>query len=215
MLDLKRFLRFEISGYVAILYSLVFCAVFMDIQALCDLKLLTNARIIDYSVTGFILAAPLGFLMHQIDISIFSPFKKHRLFYNKERKVIKRIHDNIEKQRYEYEDDKCQAYLEEALGNKGAEHIDNEISNRYSYYYARVEAGLFSPLFGFVLFLFYYSLINSICPECILKFSILSVVATILIIIISIAVLSYIPTLFREIDDLVCLAIEAYTKKQT
>jgi hypothetical protein len=203
MPELKKFLRFEISGYVALLYAFLFCLALSDMKKIGALVSLEDIKIIDYAVTGFILAGPIGFIMHQMDITIFSPFRKCRFFLNC-RKVISVIEQRIGSSKINYDDNKFQAVLEFALSKEVNKHLVKEISNRYSYYYARMEAGLFSPILGFIIYLItnqYFQNINNAN----LFFSRAIIFG---IIIISFIILGYCPTILRELNDLECLALE-------
>jgi hypothetical protein len=153
MSELKKFLRFEISGYLVILYVILYIVAFLDLRKL-NINLVEH--ILALSISGFIVAAPIGYLMHQIDITLLNPFKDNRL--GGERKAIKLLKEYI-KDYHIFKGIKPQMSLEiiKCLSDEKIKfnytYFEKEISNRYSYYYSRIEAGLFSPIFGFFIFL--------------------------------------------------------------
>lgn len=210
MSDMKKFLRFEISGYVALLYGFIFCFAFSDLTQLVDcFSSQTGANILNYSITGFILAGPIGFIMHQIDISIFCPFKECRWYMKSCRLVVPYIKSKLNsEQSLLLNDKKYQPIMELALSHNENRHIDEEISNRYSYYYARMEAGLFSPVFGALFYCLFTQYYFHVYGKSIVKFSMLSLVTTLGVVIISICILSYCKTIFDELNDLERIAID-------
>lgn len=72
MSELKQFLRFEISGFIVILYAFLFIIISFDLKKVINVF---DNNILDYSIISLVVAAPLGYIMHQIDVVIFNPFK--------------------------------------------------------------------------------------------------------------------------------------------
>lgn len=213
MVDLKKFLRFEVSGSVAILYGFLFCISIFDLHKLIEIDILYHATLADYSLLIIALSATLGFLMHEIDIFIFNPFKENRICVR--RTVIEAIRNRLKMrgQESDYEDKKYQTYLEIKLSAQ-PEYIQKEISNRYSYYYARIEAGLFAPIFGLLLCIFVGIIISYIYCGSIVNPNWWLFIPTIIIIpIISTCILLYVPTLLKELNDLEHYVIKSHEKK--
>lgn len=128
--------------------------------------------------------------------------------------VVGKIEEIIASKKKMFSDIKGQAILEFAMSDKSLEHIDDEIGNRYSYYYARMEAGLFSPIVGFILFLLSTHCIcgsYGVCFSHLTSLSSVSVLITLMIVVISFFVLSYCSEIFRELNDLECLALSKRT----
>lgn len=223
MSEIKKFLRFEISGYIVILYTFLFIIAFFDFN---KINLNITEDILGLSVSGFIVAAPLGYLMHQIDVYILNPFKEKR--WGKERKAIKLLKEYI-KDNPKFKGIKPQIALEiiKCLSNEenkfNYKYFEKEISNRYSYYYSRVEAGIFSPVFGFLIFLIITGVIyfNFKYPIVTINFDdrsfllreLFIICSFILIFIISILNLMYCKTLLEEIDDMEYVFVEKYKEK--
>jgi hypothetical protein len=220
MSDIKKFLRFEISGYVAILYVILYCIAFFDFTKITiDLP----QNILNLSVSGFIIAAPIGFLMHQLDISFFSPFKKKRM--GKDRNAICLL-ETYTKDCPCFKDIKPQVSLEiiKCLLDKenifNYSYFEKEISNRYSYYYSRLEAGAFAPFFGFIIFIIisgflWFYLGNpffSIDPIPWLRILFILFILAI-VVLISVYISIYCRTLLEEIDGLECLFKDLISKE--
>lgn len=218
MSEIKKFLRFEISGYIVILYVVLYSIAFLDMN---KINITLAEDILSLSVSGFIIAAPIGYLMHQIDISLFSPFKEERL--GKKRKAILLLKDYI-KDYHIFRTIKPQMSLEiiKCLSDEKIKfnysYFEKEISNRYSYYYSRIEAGIFSPIFGFLIFIIivgflYFNFGNPIIDinlkESAFLLRILFIIYILLaIFIISFLIYNYCKNLLEEIDELEYLFIQ-------
>lgn len=236
MSELKQFLRFEISGYIVILYVFLFIMTFFDLN---KIKNVFDKDILGLSISSFVVAAPLGYIMHQIDISINSPFKEKtcgvkRNAIEELKKCTKDnpIFTNIKTPQMPLEIFKCLLYSDEKKGNFN--YFKNEISNRYSYYYSRMEAGIFSPIFGFIIFLiiagvYYFNsgnypfiigvLSNPPFIEINLenKFKLLYIIFTVAlavsVIMVSMTIYGYCKNIIKEIDELECFLVHNYNER--
>lgn len=214
MSDIKQFLRFGISGYIVILYTFLFIIALIDFK-----KIYLTKDILGISVSGFIVAAPLGYLMHQIDVYVFNQFKEKRWNgWGKERKSIKVLKEYIKtysifkniKPQISLEIIKC---LSDDNSKFNYSYFEKEISNRYSYYYSRVEASIFSPIFSVLIFIIIYYIISLNSKDFFVEinFSNDSVFSSripfiifilIVIFVISILNFGYCRTILDEIDDM-------------
>ncbi len=212
-----RFLRFEASGLSAILWGLLFVTPYLDLPALIKFD---APSILITLFSSVLVAAPIGNYIHQASDTLLNPFRKNRL-YLYPRAVIDEIVKLAEKKNLDEMKDKTfqsittiskvvdrKAYIYNSKGGTISEEyslnssiIREEINNRYSYYYARIENGLVAPILGFAFSKLFLSLTENLsifCPE--------PKSWDIWIILTAIAfgfVLIYrIPQLFRELDDL-------------
>lgn len=219
MFDLKKFLRIEISGYVCLLYTLLFTA--------CVLTLLKPGFGLNQLDPEFWYKSPfaaipvaliLGFIIHQVSIMIFNPFCEYRTFFGK-RIVLKALKERAEGDGLEINGIDKNGLFDALAGlpskkNPGySEHLHGEISRRYSFYYARMDAGVFAPILGLILALFIYSVLflqtstdsvptlaDGFWPHGVL----LMVVALTLTLVIFLGMFIYCRKLIREIDILEC-----------
>jgi hypothetical protein len=160
---MTRFLRFEIGGASALLWMLLFLSPYLNIPVLIEVDAMKLFAVIFGSIT---LSIPLGNYIHQLSDTIFNPFARRRLFLWPRAVVL-----YIEKElgpKTQFRDKLYQAVLvfSKAQGRKSkvanvdgarltldvsvdfaAETLREEISNRYSYYYARIENGAIAPVF--------------------------------------------------------------------
>ena len=158
-----KFLRFEIGGVSAIFWFLLFLVPYLNIESLYRV----DATKVFAAILGSVaLSIPLGNYIHQFTDTIFNPFAKRRLLFWP-RAVISYLNQELGPEEKNYFDVSYQAILvfsksseiEIKTGGKGSEStlklktelIREEISNRYSYYYARLENGIIAPIVGFGL----------------------------------------------------------------
>lgn len=178
--DIKQFFRFVVSGYIFILYYLVILLLLSDALS----KLSSSSMVHDVFsfvstlfAAGLALTVPIGFLIHEIDVSILNAWWRiRRILSDRERLPLQTIRTFFrETERRDVERQYLQALLEFAkYSDKGMKpwdgivisekhkdsdhvnarnaHLDKEISNRYSYFYARIEAGGYAQVFAWVLF---------------------------------------------------------------
>jgi hypothetical protein len=211
-----KFLRFEIGGVSALLWGLLFLAPYLNIDAVTKVDSAKTFALILGSVT---LSIPLGNYIHQFSDAIFNPFGRRRLLFWR-RAVIQYLEEELGESIKEFHDRSFQAVLvfskasdvvtkksgktkEDSITIK-AEILREEISNRYSYYYARLENGLVAPVVGFAIAFLIRMLFagtNYLTgPSFPVGWLIVPAV------IVGLAMLWRIPQLFRELDDLeVCL----------
>lgn len=209
---MKQFLRFQISGLTAVFWAALFTIPYVDWQALKDASedLLTFI-----GVVAIALALPLGTIVHQISITVLSPFRRWR-FFNK-RKVLDDLELFAKEQEFVASDQKNQfalVYAQAWRGNEcqkewpnfDLEYIRAEISNRYSYYYVRIDNGLLSPLLGLGISRIVVSIDSSVIaktPVCQSMLFLISASA----ILTALLMVWYVPALLREVDDIERLLI--------
>jgi hypothetical protein len=203
-----RFLRFEIGGASALLWTLLFLSPYLVIDRLVAINAVSLFSLILSSIT---LSVPLGNYVHQFTDTVFNPFRAHRLFFGS-RAVISEIRDQLGAGASHFRDNTFQAVLVfskvyETSAKTGVdgtlkiELLKEEISNRYSYYYARIENGLVAPAFGaaFAALLFYlFRSTGYVSPAS--NFSLCWIAFS--AVLLGSIILSRIPHLFRELDDL-------------
>lgn len=169
----------------------------------------------------------LGFIIHQLSITLLNPFSEYRTFFG-ERPVLISLRKHLDRtaeldtgdfqkdyERVKETFDKNGLFdaltgLPSDKGPSYSDYLRSQISRRYSYYYARIDAGFFAPLSGLLLSLL-------ICVILILKDVLNSAqlfkldifarlipleVSILLAIIISVGIVQYCSKLFREIDVL-------------
>jgi hypothetical protein len=237
MFDLKKFLRIEISGYVCILYTALFttCLIIIYRPGIGYEQVYTG-----FWYKGPVAAIPvalvLGFIIHQISIRVLNPFCEYRAFPRGPRPVLTAIKKRLEERpglnKY-FKDiyDSLKGHLDmNGLFDLVAGHPTNknpsylaylrdEISRRYSYYYARMDTGLFAPILGFLLSLLITILWFSLGEQgslqipycnCLARWLPL-IVSAIFVVVVSCGIVSYSKKLVREIDVLECaLLTEVY-----
>lgn len=207
---MKQFLRFQISGLTCIVWLVLFLLPCIDIT-----KILNDGetKAIVALVGSVALGLPLGTVIHQISITLFSPFRKKRL--GGLRTVLEKTSQIAISLGIQNTDAKNQSILVLKQGTKisngsdkikkeiDIEYIRQEISNRYSYYYVRMDNGLIAPCLAYIVFLFtllYLSLGKTtiLLSTPILPFWCIPFVAYIF----CFMMLWYIPELLKETDDL-------------
>jgi hypothetical protein len=224
LIDIRRLLRFEISGYVGLLYSLLFIACLFEVPSI-DIGIY---QIVAAAAAGLVIALPIGFVIHQLDITIFCPFRASRIF-GKRRAFLRLKHWKDELGAV-VSDSKLQSIIVHAKTTPQAKcydhykYIQNEIDKRYSYYYSRWETGSFSPFLGMIISFIIWAIYYATTGESLIDISGRYFVTRLLafgfiiigIIIISLIIILYCRDLFREIDDLelsVVVDNEDYVKK--
>lgn len=157
-------------------------------------------------------ALPLGNIIHQVTDTVFNPFKLHRLLWWPRASVIE-LQKQLENGANKFRDSTFQAIMVFSKAWKVSNNSDQnpceldvetlreEISNRYSYYYARIENGAVAPLCGLALSLlvrqlFWSSNFITVQPS----FPFIWLVG--LAVLIGLIILWRIPQLFRELDDI-------------
>lgn len=160
------------------------------------------------------LALPLGTIIHQISISLLSPFRKIR-FFN-----IRKVLDDLEGLKNSLDinnsDKKNQNILVFYQGTKiswkksnniekdlDVEYIRKEISNRYSYYYVRIDNGIMAPIFGYGVFLLLHYCLNKTGIKLFLDTPLLcKYTMPGIAVFFCILMVMYVPALLREVDDI-------------
>ena len=217
-----KFLRFELSGVSALLWIVFFLCPYIDFQKLFAIK---ASGLITTLLGSLVISLPLGNYIHQITDSAFSPYlrKRARLF---DRKSIEHVEKVFKEEISHCADNTFQALLlvsqsisrsikNDASTNNGiAIEADVDIAfmrenirNRYSYYYARLENGLFAPVIGGVIASLIYNITQDL--EFIRSEPVVSLFYLVLAsIIVCVGMLWRIPQIFRELDDIEILLIE-------
>jgi len=178
-----------------------------------------------------IFTIPIGFIIHQVTISVASPFARKRLYI--ERSVSSRfskykVLDGVEDKNYnsnivlmksitdEYEFDQKNSVSTKQMFKKkeyvDMEYIREQIANRYSFYYAMIENVLIAPLCAFA----FYRLVqphfgvndNALFGAHTLwspwLFPVIALVVCYLLIL-------YIPNLLREVNDIENILLDMRT----
>ncbi|WP_459899923.1 hypothetical protein [Desulfobaculum senezii] len=217
---MKQFLRFQISGLTSLLWFLLFFYPYVD---LADSGISTSKGVIAFCLSFVTLALPLGTIVHQISITLFSPFRKNRFFILK-RKALCEIND-FKPFRMQDAHKLKQYKLALIKGTKVCHKISNkevsldtsaiskEISNRYSYYYLRVDNGIVAPSIGFIIFFYFKSI--SLAHDCtFLREPAGDYLCSILFVVFLYVILMmwHVPTILSEIDDLERTMIRFYKK---
>lgn len=217
-----KFLRFELSGVSALLWIVFFLCPFIDFQKLFTIN---AGGLITTLLGSLVVSLPLGNYIHQITDSIFSPYlrKRTRLF---DRKSIEHIEKVFKEEISRYSDKSFQALLlisqsisqsiksNNSNSNGSAIDVDIDIEfmrenirNRYSYYYARLENGLIAPIIGGLIASLLYNItqhLGFIRSEPVVSLFYLVLAS----IVVCVGMLWRIPQIFRELDDIEILLIE-------
>lgn len=211
---MTRFLRFEIGGASVLLWVLLFLTPHLNIAELINVD---AVKLFSVVLGSAVISVPLGNYVHQITDTVLNPFRKKRLFLCP-RAVIAEINEDLGDKANYFRDDTFQAILvfskaytmkiepnHSAPGKPAFEFkvdtLREEISNRYSYYYARMENGAVAPIFGVVFSLLIHRIFvdtNFILSEP--SFSPWWVLVTAAFV--AVAMLARIGRIFRELDDL-------------
>ena len=219
---MTRFLRFEIGGASALLWMLFFLTPYINIGPLIQIDAVKLFAVVFGSIT---LSIPLGNYLHQFTDSILNPFARRRLLFWP-RAVISHVDALLQHDGDWYRDKTFQAILvfskahsrtkkisvvRGSKSNSGStqendselniEILREEISNRYSYYYARVENALVAPIFGgvFCVLVVHVFGATSYIHEAPVFSPLWIVLGAFLG---AIPILWRVPHLFRELDDL-------------
>jgi hypothetical protein len=208
-----KFLRFEIGGVSAIFWFLLFLGPYCNIDSLTRVDATKVFAVILGSVA---LSIPLGNYIHQFSDTLFNPFAKRRLLFWP-RAVILYLSQELGSKKKNYSDNSYQAILvfaksseiqtktsgktKETAVRLKTDLVREEISNRYSYYYARLENGVIAPIVGYGLAfiartLFAQSIFILPAPA----FSPLWLIGVAGVV--GFVIVWRIPQLFRELDDL-------------
>ena len=217
-----KFLRFELSGISTLLWIILFLCPFIDYQILFEIK---ASGLITALLGSIFISLPLGNYIHQMTDSIFNPYlrKRARLFNRKSlehveevfKEEISRCADNTFQALLLISQSISQSIKNDASINNGIaieadidiEFMRENIRNRYSYYYARLENGLFAPVIGGVIASLIYNITQDL--EFIRSEPVVSLFYLILAsIIVCVGMLWRIPQIFRELDDIEILLIE-------
>jgi len=163
--DIKQFFRFVVSGYVCLIYYFGLLAGFSNLS-----DRLNVGSIGPFSNVAFgslALSVPIGFLIHELDISIRQRAQAARgsiaqavrnkvyreLADRKSLEALNRLLDSPESGHVVDQPNRI-ALLEFARYTDKKQldaHIEKELSNRYSYVYSRVEAAVFAPVLAVIL----------------------------------------------------------------
>jgi len=199
--DIKQFFRFLVSGYVCITYFFAFLIASSSLQRFVDALSLSNQLSV-LAASTVAVSVPIGFLLHEIDVSIFGLFRRG---VNSE--SVKALRDvgkaKISSSKYQHR----AAFLEYSkFTDETARdvHLNKEVSNRYSYLYARMEAGFYAPIAA--CFLFYASVMLGLSNDipAPIHCYVLGAIA-----IVSLALLAYCPFLVQEIGAIETLMVVA------
>jgi len=166
----------------------------------------------------FILSPGLGFIFHQTNITLFSPYYGSFLqakFFKVEREIFYLVPDikNTNPENITFKllppnidfssKSEIFAFFAYVLNrNKDNELLKQELANRYSYYYARVESGLISSILSFILVFSFFYFVSIENVNWLKSMNLYILIPVLIILIISILMLSFCPKLLREINSL-------------
>ena len=222
MFDLKKFLRIEISGYVCILYTALFTTcLFFLFRPGFGFEEFDSGFWYKGPIAAIPVALVLGFIIHQVSIRVLNPFCEYRTFF-KERPALKALkilsrklpsyYNNILKKVDKNGLYDALAGLPSKKNPSYSAYLRAEISRRYSYYYARMDAGIFAPILGCILSLITFTIWFLLEAQNCLQLPIYtcwarwipSGVSIVFTVAVSLGVASYSGKLVREIDLLEC-----------
>src|SRR6266851_3367843 len=168
---MTRFLRFEIGGASALLWAFLFLGPYLNVAELLSID---AVKFLSFVFGSAVLSIPLGNYIHQVTDTLFNPFRKWRLFFFR-RAAVTDIQELLRTEKAG-RDHTFQAVLvfckaisreeklssvdpkKEIITKFDAAVLREEISNRYSYYYARIENGVIAPVLGGAFAAFAYRL---------------------------------------------------------
>ena len=213
---MKQFLRFQISGLTCMFWVILFLLPYLDVGKLIEIG---EGKAITALIGLVTLALPLGTIIHQISITVFSPFRDRR-FCNR-RSVLNDLKQLATSLEVTNKDRKNQCLLVLHQGIRiswkdsdvekdlDVEYLREEVSNRYSYYYVRIDNGLLAPVFAVLIFCLLKHYLQSSHKELFLLDPTLAIwVIPVAATVICLLVLLYIPALLKEVDDLERLLLE-------
>lgn len=222
--DTKQFFRILVSGYVCLLY---FGGILLTYSSLPQEMssqphdLPTLSSFIGIALSSFVLSIPIGFLIHESDVFVYREL--YRWIYRRVWRhdytwidVMRKYLVRTRKARSRPKKDSkrtlgrenCEAFLESARYQdtkswQADAHLVKEVSNRWSYFYARLEAGIYAPAFAAVLAWITMRLFR--LPP---VFTTNRIVAgAIAITFISVLLVGYCPRLMKEIDAIETLIV--------
>lgn len=214
-----KFLRFEIGGVSTFIWIVIFSSPYISVPKIFALD---TGDLVAGAVGAIAIFLPLGNYIHQIVDSIANPFLKKRahLF---PRRSLEFIESRLAEKNANFHDKTYQSLIvfSEAIEQSwkvsqpeadassprldeftiDAQTVRENITNRYSYYYARIESGLFAPLFGFLISILVLSPLQKINlflsePQFNEWYTYIAAV------VVAAGMLWRIPQLFKELDDL-------------
>jgi hypothetical protein len=208
---MKQFLRFQISGLTCIFWTLLFFLPYIDWSKLSAVK---AEKIIIALVGSVALALPLGTIIHQVSISLLSPFRKIR-FLNRRRVLddLSGLNNSLSSINTDPENKNLLVFSQgmkiswsqsnDIRKELDVEYIRQEISNRYSYYYVRIDNGLMAPICGFGLFLLLSNCLHKAGATALLDTPLLcNFTMPIIAVIFCVLMVMYVPELLTEVDHL-------------
>ena len=211
-----KFLRFEVCGPSTLLWVILFISPYLNVVEIVQID---ATKLVSTIIGSIVVSIPIGNYIHQAADSICNPFRKYRLIFFK-RAVICHLEERLDADREKLSDKTFQRILvfSKAVDRfQGDGDVDKttfksdvireEISNRYSYYYTRIENGFFAPVIGGAiaaltinlgLLTQYFSPAPNFSPWFLVGAAFIAFLMLIW----------RIPQLFREIDDLEIALVE-------
>lgn len=205
-----KFLRFEIGGLAVVFWGVVCLFPVVNIQQVFSIG-------VGEFFVGFfgslIISLPLGNYVHQLTDSLFSPYLRRRARFFKRKStanaetIYPDICEDLNDKSYQLLHVLSQSIeytIQDESNSASILKIDvvrESIRSRYSYFYARIEAGFVSPIVGaLVAFLIYTSSTGNPIFNTSTNYPV--IIMSILFIVVSTGMLWRVPQLFSEIDDL-------------
>jgi len=167
---LKQFLRFQANGSAVLLWIIIFLSMRIDLSVLKNFE---GEKIFSLIAFFVFFAIPVSVIVHQISVTMFNPYRRTRFpfFY------ITRDLCDVAESRYKTDKNavfkavKFSCYLRSIRFNNDAylclEYLSEELSNRISYYYVRIESGLLAPVLSFLIYSFIISMSKSLSSSAI------------------------------------------------
>jgi hypothetical protein len=158
--ELKQFFRILVSGYVCLLYYWAMLLTYSEILQDMNFKSAsTFGSLISIAVSGLALSVPLGFLIHESDVFLYrGVYRPAHVWISASlggRSERQRKHTTKADDMNRFFTPEAEAFLESVRFSNASEaeaHLAREVSNRWSYFYARLEAGIYAPVFALFLF---------------------------------------------------------------
>lgn len=214
-----KFLRFELGGVSTFIWIIIFQSPYFNLPALFDLE---PYKLVAAAIGSIAIFLPLGNYIHQFVDTVANPFLRYRARFYK-RESLEFIENLLGGDKCRFKDRTYQSLIvfSEAIsqdwkippnssnvsGTKldswslDARIVRENITNRYSYFYARIESGLFAPVLGWLIFV----MINTPIAKSALFTDVPqynSAWTFFAALIIGTGTVWRIPQIFREIDDL-------------
>jgi hypothetical protein len=194
------------------MWMLLFLSPYLAVKQLLTID---ATKFFALAIGSLTLSLPIGYYVHQVADTVFNPFARHRLLFWR-RSAVFHLKAQLGTTAASYRDPTYQAALVFSKVYETSrtwddqpkfearikpELIREEISNRYSYYYARIENGILAPTLGWLLSLLTRQLFWS-TPYVLVRPTFSPWWLILPACVVGLLLLCRIPRLFDELDDL-------------